>query len=263
MFMYPQFYGTYGLFMDFESCSAWPMKASDLYWKLGLVNESLHWAHEALELKGPTAEILKRLGTAYMVKGERSAAEKFFAVLKNVPFEREAAEELMNINDNPLRASVDSSITHIKSLMPVENLMQVVKSPPQELELLLKRNPGNRMAFEYLMAYYLLSGNLKGISDHLADFDRFDYTRIPHHIQEAVLIIASVDLNFNRDRLERLIQQTAYNRYMAYQRILYSHRTDRNGAKKELQRQFGNTYWYYLMFVNPASRQREGFNEFQ
>ena len=69
VFAFPQFYGAAGLIMDYDWSLKFPEIASNVYWRIGLVNESLHWAHEAFELKGPTPEILKQLGMAYMIKG--------------------------------------------------------------------------------------------------------------------------------------------------------------------------------------------------
>jgi|WetSurMetagenome_2_1015567.scaffolds.fasta_scaffold12341_2 hypothetical protein len=263
MFAFPQFYRTFGLFMDFDWCSAWPEKASTLYWKLGLINESLHWAHEAFELKGPTPEILERLGMIYMVKGDKSAAKRFFLNLKNIPFHEKTANDLLQINESPLLLSQDSSISFIQACMPNEDMVTLGKSIPDKLELLLKRNPKNRMAFEYLIAFYLMDGNLQGLIDHFSNGSTFSYSHIPRHMQEALLVIASINPNVDQNQLKNLIQPITFQRFASYQQILHTHQESISSARSQLQKQFGDTYWYYLMYIKPEVRSSENQNDFQ
>ena len=263
MFMYPQFYGTAGLLMDFEWCSAWPQKASDVFWKLGLVNEALHWAHESFEQNGPTPEILERLGIVYMIKGDHEAARHYFLNLKNLPFKGSIAEKLIELNENPSELAKDTVLSYIQSCMPTESLYSLGGSIPEKLELLLKRNPKNKMAFEYLIAYYLLNCNLEGIMNHLTEIKTFANSRIPRHVQEALLIIKSLKNTFDQNQLENVIQPLTYSRYTDYEQILRKYKGNVTSAKHELQMKFGNTYWYYIMFVRPESRRLEGQNDFQ
>jgi hypothetical protein len=263
MFSFPQVFGSFGLLMDFNWCSYWPVKSSDVYWKLGLVNESLHWAHEAFELNGPTPEILKRLGMAYMVKGDHAAAKRFFLNLKNVPFQGKTADDLIRLNDNPSELAQDSAVEYIQSCIPSEDLAHFNAFSYRELELLLKRNHYNKMAFEYLIAYYLLTGNLNGIANYIPAFGFFKYSQVPIHVQEALLVIASLYSNFDQSQLNSLVQPITYQRFMDYQKILGKYKGKISDAKPELQTQFRDTYWYYLMSVRPEARRSENQNGFQ
>jgi tetratricopeptide (TPR) repeat protein len=263
VFSFPQFYGTAGLIMDYDWSLKFPEIASNVYWRLGLVNESLRWAHEAFELKGPTPEILKQLGMAYMFKGNHDAAKKFFSNLKDVPFHQDEAQYLIGINENPSDFAKDSLCQYIQSCIPTSNLMTIVKSPSDELELLLKRNPNNKMAFEYLMTYYLMDGNLQGFLNHFADGRIFNYPRIPMHMQEALLIIASMSTNVNQNQLNTIVEPNTFRRFAAYQQILQNYQSNISKAKQEVQMRFGDTYWFYLMYERSKPLQSEDHNEFQ
>jgi hypothetical protein len=263
LFSFPQFFGTSGLLMDFNWRSNSPVKTSDLNWKLGLINGSLHWAHEALELKGPTPEILKRLGMAYMIKGDHKAAKRFFLNLKNVPFYEKTADDLIRLNDAPSELAKDNDVQHIRSSMLAKDYIHLNTVSSFELELLLKRNPNNKMAFEYLIAYYLLTGNLNGIANYFPAFGFFKYPQIPRYVQEALLIIASLNSNFDQNQLNSLVQPITRERFLNYQQILNKYKGSISGAKPELQVQFADTYWYYLMYMRPEARQSENQNEFQ
>ena len=263
MFAYPQTQGTIGLLMDNTWCLYWPEEASNIWWKLGLVNESLHWAHEALENKGPTSEILKRLGTAYMLKGDNEAAKRFFLNLKKVPFQGKTAEDLIRLNGNPSELAQYSEFKYIQLCMPIEDLISRGGPPPRELELLLKRNPRNKMAFDYMIAYNLLNGNLKGLIHYIPYFNAFAYFQIPRHVQEALILIAALTPKFDQNQLKNIIHPLIYNRFIGYQQIIAKHRGDRYNARQELQARYGDTYWYYLMFVKTASQQSESQREYQ
>ncbi|MBN1397256.1 MAG: hypothetical protein JXA06_04410 [Bacteroidetes bacterium] len=263
LFSFPQFYGTSGLLMDFNWRSKSPVKTSDLYWKLGLINESLHWAHEALELKGPAPEILKRLGMAYMIKGDHTAAKRFFLNLRNVPFYENIADDLIRLNDAPSELAQDNDVKYIRSYMLTKDFIHLNTVSSDVLELLLKRNPNNKMAFEYLIAYYLLTGNLNGIVNYFQAFGFLKYSQIPRYVQEALLVIASLDSNFDQNQLNNLVQPVTRQRFLNYQQVLNKYKGNISGAKPELQVQFADTYWYYLMYMRPEARQSEKHNEFQ
>jgi hypothetical protein len=262
-FVFPQFYGTGGIIMDYDWSLKFPDAASNVYWRLGLVNESLHWAHEALELKGPTPEILKQLGLVYMIKGDQEAAKKFFLNLGNVPNHQDEAKNLIRMNESPAEFAQDSMCRYIQSCIPNSNLMTIVKSPSEELELLLKRNPNNKMAFEYLITYYLMSGNIQGFLNHFADGRVFNYPRVPRHMQEAFLVAASMGTKFDQNQLQAIVGPNTFQRFEAYQRILQNYQGNISSAKPELQKLFGDTYWFYLMYVRSEVLQLEKQYEFQ
>jgi hypothetical protein len=263
MFAYPQSKGAIGLLMNQTWCAAWPEEASNTAWKLGLVNESLHWAHEALEHKGPTPSILKRLGTVYMIKGENNAASHFILNLKDVPFQSNTAEHLIRLNENPTEFAQDSTCKYVQSCMLIEDVISSDKISPTELEQLSKRNPKNIMAFEYLIAYHLLNANINGIWDHLQDFNALSYTKIPRHVQEALMISAAMTPNFDLNKLKGWIDPITLEHFVAYRKILIKHKEDRGSARQELKSWFGDTFWYYLMFVKSAPSQPEKQNEYQ
>jgi hypothetical protein len=263
MFAYPQSKGTLGLLMNQTWCLAWPEEASNVNWKLGLVNESQHYAHEALERKGPTPDLLKRLGKVYMLKGDHKAASHFFLNLRNVPFQGNTAENLIRLNENPTEFAQDSACKYIQLCLPVDDLVTDEKISTSKLDLLLRRNPKNKMAFEYMIAYHLLNANIKGIWDHLPDFKALNYTKIPRHVQEALILIATMTPNFDLNILKGWIDPITFDHFAAYRQILAKYKGDKNGARYELQSQFGDTYWYYLMFVKPGSIQPESQHEYQ
>jgi hypothetical protein len=263
MFTYPQSKGMAGLLMNQTWCLAWPEEASNVSWKLGLVNESQHWAHEALEHKGPTPDLLKRLGIIYMMKNDHKAANRFFLNLKKVPFKEKTAENLIRLNENPSELDLNSEYKYIRSCMLVEDLISVAGPTLPELELLLKQNPKNKMAFEYIIACYLLNGNVKEIWNHIPYIAAMTSFKIPRHVQEALMVNAALTPKFDLNQLRKIVHPLNLNRFVEYEQIFRKYGGNKNSAQQYLKIRFGDTYWYYLMFVKPSSRQSENRNEYQ
>jgi hypothetical protein len=263
MFAYPQSKGTLGLLMNQTWCLAWPEQASNVSWRLGLINDAQHWSHEALERKGPTSKLLRKLGMIYMVKGNHLAAQRYFLNLQDVPLQQPKAEILMRLNANPGELAQNSECKTILECMPLEDFISRERNPVPKLESLLKRNPKNKMALHYLAAYYLLNGNLKEIVNHLPDFMTFDSTRYPRHIQEALIFISATTTDIPLVALKKIVSPENFNRFLEYRQVYINNTGNVQDARQTLQSQFGDTYWYYLMFVKPPSRPLESQNEFQ
>jgi len=119
------------------------------------------------------------------------------------------------------------------------------------------------MAFEYLIAYHLLNANGIGILKHVPDFKALNYAKLPRHVQEACIVIATMIPKFDMNKLHQWVDPIIFNRFIEYRKIFVSHKENKNMARGELLARFGDTYWYYLMYVKSAPRQSEGPNEFQ
>jgi len=59
---------------------------------------------------------------------------------------------------------------------------------PMVLQALARQNPRDRMAFEYLMAQYLLGGELNRFAEDLSRIGQYDYESLPGHYMEAMTL---------------------------------------------------------------------------
>jgi len=257
MFTYPQILGTIGLLLDYRWCESWPEEASNVFWKLGFLSESQHWAHEAFEYKGYTPGLLNRLGTIYMLKGNNEAASRYFVNLKNIPFNNTIAENLIRLNTNPSDIRQDTELSHVQACMLTEDIVYRGGPSSFQLELLLKKNPKNKMAFEYLMAYYLLDGNIKEIYSNVSKFNLFGYSQLPRYIQEALIFGAAVNQKLEFNQVNNMIDPFIFKRFMEYRQIFLNHNGNKSIAQHYLQKSFSDTYWYYFMFLKPAPQKSE------
>lgn len=188
MFSYPQ--SPHGLFRFGKEAAAL-RGGCEVLFRLGRVNEAEHAALEALEMNGPRPEILRLLAEIYTVKREPDTARVFLGVLsRDLVHGSWAVGRLRRLRDEP-PAPPERESRDLRSCMPQADM--VSESSELVLLALLATNRNNRMAFEYLMAYYLLTRQPDKVVCHLGrlnDFgsDAFASRVIPEHYAEAMLL---------------------------------------------------------------------------
>ena len=249
MFSYPQIWGRYGLFLSKDYIPSSPLYWSDVYYDIGLYNEALHWGHEALIVRGETGWNLQRLAMVNLINGEIPAAKKYIYKLKKSPLFRKWALHYSRFVDNEAELSQDKYFQSLRSKRVDSDFLAFVEFPENELIALLQANSQNKAAFEYLMAYYLLTRRL---DDFIAILEKIPATAhiiIPRHYEEAVLYYASFNKDKGKSLLEKIrISKTTYENYREFNRIMILNKNSPDNARWQLLKDFGNTYWYYLIF---------------
>jgi hypothetical protein len=112
--------------------------------------------------------------------------------------------------------------------------------------VLLEQNKLNRMAFEYLMALYLLRGQLDKFSQNFHRLDDFGYAEVPRLYEEALLLYV-VRAQEPFDLRGREISPASRRRFEAFNEVLNRHRKDFRAAYGELARDFADTYFFYYL----------------
>ena len=226
-----------------------PGRCSEILFDLGRINESEHMAHEALEIFGDRPSILKRLAYINVIKGRPEAARRFLAVLQCSLLHRSWARRLRCQLDRDPALSDVPDIASRRDLMVKRDSLNEGADLESMLLGLLERNPRNRMAFEYLMAHYLLSRQIDKLVDNLQRLDDFDYPCMPRHYEEALI------MHLQRNRLPKTdygkwkVRQEAWERHaalmQAFQRFSRGNAAE---AYEALHGQFGDSYFFFYLF---------------
>ncbi len=224
------------------------MTFSDILTDLGRVNLAEHFAHETFSRVGDRPWVLERLALVQIVKGEIAAGSVFLHALGGNPGHGGRARRLLRALAADPTLSGDAELQRLRSVMPDRD---DVNEPTVELLLtqLLERNPQNRMAFEYLMAHYMLTLRTGKVYAGLSWLDGLGYEVIPRHIEEAILIHGGQ----GDTRLElggRRIRPETSRRFGEFMRVLHEgYGVDRKGTYQALERDFGDTYFFYYNFA--------------
>jgi hypothetical protein len=159
---------------------------------LGAVNFAEKTAGEAMENMGPLPFLLFRRTILQAAKGNRECANVYLNKLKQMPGYRRLTRTLPH-GAGPADFSGDSRVARLRLCMDTADYVFDRVDEETVLSNLLKSNPHNRMAFEYLMACYLLSRRPDMVARNLYRLDDFDYKKIPVLYEEALEIWRSRD----------------------------------------------------------------------
>jgi len=163
------------------------MRYSDLLMDLGRVNESAHLAYEALETLGPRPAVLRRLALAAVIKGRKALARRFLLTLRKDLVHRREAGRLLERLRSDAGLCDDPVVRRARRLMLKKD--GVTRwGHERMLKELLAANARNRMAFEYLMAYYLLNGRLASFARELPRIRALGYRELPAPYEQALLL---------------------------------------------------------------------------
>ncbi len=246
MFAYNQHPNT--LFLtSVEPQPAWWKKA-DVFIDLGVMNMGEGALAESLERLGERPNILKRLTLIAMVKQDINTARVYLGALSKTLLDADWANNYLRLLDSGADLSTDKDVRHLTSLT-MENDYGFTGFRPEKILLdLLDKNRYNHMAFEYLMAWYLLTSQLDGFVQNLHRLDDFDYPQIPPLYEQAILIY-EVLTGTKVDLKGRQISPQTYDLARRFSDVSTSPgATDRLTAMGLTLRDFGDSYLFYFNF---------------
>lgn len=258
MFHYKQI-GAAGLFLDWQLTYFTMWHLGEIYYRLGMAAVAEHCTFEALASSpnGPNVQTMRRLVSINIARRDSATAIKYIGYFGHSLAYRGWAQEQ--------RAHLSSSMTDTSFHIPntpiprhCDNFFMIYHQPDYVLLKLLQSNPMHRLAFEYLMAYYLLQKDIDQVIWCMNTYiNNFDYQGIPAHYEEALLVYKNLTQTGDefydqypvsratRDRFDRYIQ--AYNAAQGGSRRYF----------EQLEKQFGNTYWFYVHFIEPSTLQKK------
>jgi hypothetical protein len=246
MFAMTQLFKGDGLFLHKSVRAPYALQHSDLFLDLGLINESEHWAHEAIASNGDTAWNLQRLALVNLLKEKRDIAAKYLEMLRKTMWHKKwAAEHQKYLSDNS-DFREHPKYRYLKSIMPESDFLVSPAEPELCLEELLK-NTKNKMAFEYFMAYCLLEGQIGRFVRNLRQFNDYDYPKIPRHFEEAMLIYNQLTGGKGVTLHGREISEQTIRKFNDFNIIKAKYKNDKTAARSELVK-YRDTYWFYGLY---------------
>ncbi len=223
-------------------------KMIELLIELGHLGDAERIAFELLESTNEWPFIVEKLALIQLAKGQTETATVFLnALSKDLVRGASARELLRRVADDPELAGYE----------PVQRIRAVASEtdlPTGRLKVddiftgLLQKNPKNKMAFEYMMAFYMLSGQAAKLVANLPRLETFQYDAVPFHYQEALAMLASRGMSRQRlhgywpgpgaVKLDRRFVEAGGRRK----------EVSREDAKCALRQEFGGTFIYYNVF---------------
>ena len=249
--------GSNGLFLDWQQnyYSSWYL--GEVYYRFGIIPEAEHCAFEALvssPREQPNAQCLQRLTITNIVRRDSLTADKYLRYFEHTLAYRKWARQQ---RENLILAMADTAFHIPETPVPSRhsNFFVVYQQPDYTLVKLLEANPKHVLAFQYLMSYYMLQkdiGMVKWCMDTY--YNNFDYPGIPTHYEEALIVYDNMMQEGDEVFEQYPVSQATRARFERYAQAYKAAQGSKRNLE-QLEKQFGNTYWYYAHFINPFTLQ--------
>jgi hypothetical protein len=252
MFRFNQKWGQDGLFLNPQFRKSFSIQVSDFYWDLSFLNESMHWAQEEQANYGNSPWNLQRIAQISIIKGRKELAAMCLAALSKTLLYRSWARRQRIYLQNEHAIFENTEFQKLFMRMPTKDFIINTQIPALDVEDILAQTPHNRMAFEYLMASYLLTFRLGKFVKRLPECADLKYPEMPRLYQEALLVYIQNSSRKNIDMAGMRIQYSTVSAFKDFIRIISHYNGDIRQARNELAKKYGDTYWYYSLYNNPT-----------
>jgi hypothetical protein len=239
MFAYDQSWGQNGLFIPFAKNPIVPIFGGEVYYQLGLVNYAYRWTYEGMVMHERSVRHLKRLYQIALINQEDELARKYRKTLSNGLFYDEWVKEMRRAPE----------IKQKRKLRPEKDFL--IGSEFQFGALLrfaFSNNVYNKYLYNYMMAHFLLTKNLKLFVENLENYPQYNQGKdLPSHYQEALMIFAMQQGDKAVKRVSKFnISEGMREKLKEFNRMYQSARTSK-AERRRLKQHFGDTYWYYYL----------------
>ena len=161
---------------------------SDICFDLGMINSAERFAFDAKQMlpdNRKSGRVYRRLAEANIVNGHYAVAEKYLHILKSTLFYGRWATQMLALIGNEERINANTYYGWLRTCRQKEN-DQLAYAKEQMLAELIKENPKNRLAADYLLAYEMLRLDLEGVLNYTLMVRQLGYTRTPKAVQECI-----------------------------------------------------------------------------
>jgi hypothetical protein len=228
----------------------------DLAMDLGMVNTAEKIAGEIMENVGPLPEILYRRALIQIAKDNSEAASVFLKRLSHMPGYRSKSLSLLSILKDKDKLFSNPRIATMHTNMDTTDYYLYTINYDQVLLNLLQSNPGNKTAFEYLMSYYLLTGQSDRVPEFLQNASTVNYSVLPRLWEEGICVYqaANYDQGSTGGTLPSGLHLSTVNRFNEFARACMAIGDDNTAAAK-LAPLYGDSYFFYSIFrYSPGAR---------
>jgi hypothetical protein len=246
MFSYDQ-HGINGLFLPFNREYVTAIMGNEILYHLGLTNASQEYAFESMETipdMGKSARIIKRLAETNLINGQYKVSEKYLKLLEKTIFYRKWAKNAMTVLNNEEKINNDPDWGEKRRFMVRNDYFFHIKNIEAALNRMVKEHPDNKMAFEYLMAFYMINKDMTNFINLIPVMEKMGYSKVPVSYQEAIMYIIGLNNEDPMTNSPAYVSRDTRLRMKAYSDIYAKYPDPRERLKKG----FAGTYWFYLHF---------------
>jgi hypothetical protein len=246
MFKYYQ-NGVQGLLPDFTRDYTIPMITGEVYYHLGLINVAQRFAFEAMEALPDyqkSVRSIKRLAETNLINGSYAVSKKYLKLLQKKFYYKKWADRTLELMQNENSINAHPEWGRLRQCRVTEDFLFSEDERDMMLGLLFTQNKKNQKAFEYLLAYCLLTKDLKHFWQYFPMGQSFYTQHIPGNFQEALVYYWTTINKEPSKQIPFPISKQTQNRIAAYHNIYVNNMN----AEPLLRKSYSDSYWYYYQF---------------
>jgi hypothetical protein len=171
MFEYNQ-NGIAGLLPDVKEDATSPIPTAEAFYQLGMINvaqRTVFEAQEAILDFQKSARCYKRLAQTNLINGQYEVARKYLSALQKTLFYRDWAGETLLLLGNEEAIARHPEYGRLRKSAYRDDFYFSDHVTPEMLESLYAGNTENRLAYQYLLAYYMLTGDREGFNKFMSN----------------------------------------------------------------------------------------------
>jgi hypothetical protein len=152
----------HGLLPDVKEDATSPMPTAEAFYQLGMINiaqRTVFEAQEAILDFQKSGRCYKRLAQTNLINGQYEVARKYLMALQKTFFYRDWANETLQLLGNEKAIASHPEYGRLRQCAYNEDFYFSDHVTPEMLESLYYRNTDNRLAYQYLLAYCMLTGD--------------------------------------------------------------------------------------------------------
>ncbi|MBT3201856.1 MAG: hypothetical protein HN350_18290 [Phycisphaerales bacterium] len=157
--------------------------------ELGHLGSAEQMALELLETSDGWPLVVEKLAHLQLVKRQNETARIFLNNLAKDLVHAPGAKRLLRCLDKDPELTAYTPVQHLRSIANETDQPLAVVSTEMFFGDLLRKNPRNKMAFEYMMTQYLLTARLDKFLDNIHRLKDLGYDKSPRHYEEALAVM--------------------------------------------------------------------------
>ena len=233
-----------GLFLPVDQESNWFVSffSNDVFYHIGDMNLAQYSAMLSMTFSPyqRSSRLIKRLIEINLVADDIPAAMKYIGILESSLFHKKTASQLKEM---ALTTQPDDypELQKKRSQIHTINFLRSSQNQQTSLELLLKSNPANQAALDYLLSYHLMNKSIQGFFNVYSSYCKGKTNHVPKMYAEALLIYFAASKMKPEKIKEYNINTELNNDFKEYTKLYES----LNGDLKLLQEKFSDSYWLF------------------
>ena len=163
--------GIAGLLPDVKEDATSPLPTAEAFYQLGMINvaqRTVFEAQEAILDFQKSGRCYKRLAQTNLINGQYEVARKYLSALQKTLFYRDWANETLQLLGDEASIAKHPEYGRLRKMAYDEDFYFSDHVTPEMLQSLYLRNRDNGLAYQYLVAYYLLTGDQEGYNNFIS-----------------------------------------------------------------------------------------------